>query len=512
MGFLSKLGNVLEDGASFAVPAAASAGLTLLSGGTLNPATQGGLLALLGSAGAGAKGFAGNEQQERLRKMQKEQNRNNAMANLINTLSPRANYQPNQAKTPKAGMLETVATGAGQGIDAFQMAMQAQQMAERAAMERKRLGLEIDAAERAADMAVGVDKASSRAAMDQQRSDRLTGLVEGTKPGTPMKQAGQAMLNATPSQSFGGWGGADSLRREMSTPTTGAQQTGFNQFMQGRDDDRFDKVLDVEELDLKRQTQRSTDEERRKSWEAARLGQLGSSGPDPKRLSTLMQDAVANVEEMGVDGALDLFKQQARNERFSLTEGDYENFYKTLSKAEPDFELPVGLIPEVARRAALEDGIQSIRQVVAGLSDDEFGTWASMWNEFAADFRQGRLAEPELLNLMNQVGLTTEMALRMFSGAAITAEEFDRFSNNFIGGLRGGKSALLSRLNTLETEFRTQRTKLIGTAQNPTAPAGIGAISDEEVVNLAIAGDPAAEAELENRPSAARLLESMLTQ
>jgi len=170
MGFLSKLGNVAQDFTSAALPFAMTVGANALIPGGGGIASALGGTKLLAALGAGAKGFAGNEQQERLRKMQKEQNRNNAMANLINTLSPRANYQPNQAKTPKAGMLETVATGAGQGIDAFQMAQAAQR--------------QMDQYNR--DKTIGDAKISAIRGADDAEFDRLSAV---TTEGTPRTDA-----------------------------------------------------------------------------------------------------------------------------------------------------------------------------------------------------------------------------------------------------------------------------------------------------------------------------------
>jgi len=118
--FLSKLGNVVKDFGSFAVPAAVAGGLTFASGGLLGPA-------LIAGGGAGFRGFGANEEEERRRKQFKRQSAENkraaAMAGFINTLSP-VGAQPNaqQIDVPKAGFLETAAKGAEKGIQAYQTA------------------------------------------------------------------------------------------------------------------------------------------------------------------------------------------------------------------------------------------------------------------------------------------------------------------------------------------------------------------------------------------------------
>lgn len=184
MGFLSKIGNVLQDTASFAAPAGLALGATALTGG--NPFAGKALLAALG---AGAKGLQANEQEERARKMMKRQNQNNATANLINTLSPTARYQPNQAKAPRAGMLETLSGGVGMGVDAFQTAQMLQQAAERAAAEKGLIEAQMgyykgrtDAAGKAmgtgAKQAVGKPEDTYNAIRDARRYGQDVGNVQ----------------------------------------------------------------------------------------------------------------------------------------------------------------------------------------------------------------------------------------------------------------------------------------------------------------------------------------------
>ena len=136
MGYLNKIGNFLGDVGSFALPAGLTAGATLLSGGTLNPATAGGLMSLLGTLGAGSSGLQANEQEERARKyakmqqeafaqMQAENARKTGQAGLINALMPGANARPDlqteiNVAPPKAGALERIAGGVGTGVQAVQ--------------------------------------------------------------------------------------------------------------------------------------------------------------------------------------------------------------------------------------------------------------------------------------------------------------------------------------------------------------------------------------------------------
>ena len=104
MAWLGKLGNVLEDAASFAVPAGLFALGTVASGG--NPLAG---KALMAAGAAGAGGFSRNEEEERMRKAQRLAEQNQARANLINTINPRASARARPVEMPKAGFMETVA-------------------------------------------------------------------------------------------------------------------------------------------------------------------------------------------------------------------------------------------------------------------------------------------------------------------------------------------------------------------------------------------------------------------
>ena len=128
MAFLGKLGNVLEDAASFAVPAGLFALGTVAGGG--NPLLG---KALMGAAASGAGGFARNEEEERIRKAQEEARRSSAVANLMNAISPGTGARGAAPVMPKAGFMETVARAGAQGYDFYKKA----DMAARAAKELK---------------------------------------------------------------------------------------------------------------------------------------------------------------------------------------------------------------------------------------------------------------------------------------------------------------------------------------------------------------------------------------
>ena len=134
---MPKWKNILQDLGSFVIPAATTLGATALTGGAaLGP------MALLAAGGAGARGFARNEEQERLRKMMRRQAEEDrqaqAMANLINALQPGsgARARPSEIAMPKRGLGETIAGGAAQGIQAYQLAQIAKDALEKRARDK----------------------------------------------------------------------------------------------------------------------------------------------------------------------------------------------------------------------------------------------------------------------------------------------------------------------------------------------------------------------------------------
>ena len=129
MAFLGKLGNVLGNLAGPAIGVGTSA---LLGGG--NPFAGEALKQTLLTMGVGGLGgIAKGEEEERMRKAQKQAEENQARANLINAINPRAGAQARPVEMPKAGRMEKFARAGVQGYDFFKKA----EMAAQAAKEMK---------------------------------------------------------------------------------------------------------------------------------------------------------------------------------------------------------------------------------------------------------------------------------------------------------------------------------------------------------------------------------------
>ena len=279
---MPKLKNFLQDLGSAVVPAAITAGLTYASGGTINPATTPGLLALLGVGKAGATGFAANEEEERRRKQMRRQAEENrraqGTANLINALQPGtgARARPAEIAAPKAGLGETVARGSATGIQAFTMAKQAQEAWKE--RERQRVLTE-------QQIATGKDEAEIRSGAQQayeelsRRDEEEGGLVDKiTAQGKVLRGTATPDDIATAHEPAGGlqsWGsergipGAgpgfgtpdpqvqalqDMMGGQPALPPTGAAAVGYHQVMEEDRQRRFEESLKVEEQDIRQRT------------------------------------------------------------------------------------------------------------------------------------------------------------------------------------------------------------------------------------------------------------------
>ena len=145
MGFWSKLG-------SFAAPAGLFAAGTIASGG--NPLAG---MGLVGTLGAGAGGLARNEEEERIRKMMEQQSKNQGVANLVNLLSPRANYQARPAPIPKRSFLGSIARAADQGVHTFQTGQRLAQLAETRDLQNQVARARLQQIQQAGARQVGAD-------------------------------------------------------------------------------------------------------------------------------------------------------------------------------------------------------------------------------------------------------------------------------------------------------------------------------------------------------------------
>jgi hypothetical protein len=184
--------------------------------------------------------------------------------------------------------------------------------------------------------------------------------------------------------------------------------------------------------------------------------------------------------------AFTFFRQSVQDSPLhgNLVERDYKNFLGELAKYSPDMQLSNEQVIYISRRAAIEDGIMAIREEILQADPKIFELGEAYLNAALFKIAGGKWADEDARDLINKLNIQSEMGVRLLSGAAITESEFERFNEDFIGGLLGGRDALLGRLDNIETAFRQQRESLIEIAQDPDAPAGLYKLSKDKLFEL----------------------------
>ena len=208
-----------------------------------------------------------------------------------------------------------------------------------------------------------------------------------------------------------------------------------------------------------------------------------------ERVTELLQTAIDNIAGGSSPSAnMTAFLSAVQREELELSPRQIDQHVTALQEATPGLDLSPEQETRLSKLASLEDGIQRIRKAVIqggpGLSKS-FGIIGNGWQRMIQAISKGDKVDADIRQAWSQIGLTAEMGVRLFSGAAVTEDEFNRWSNVFLGELAGGPNVLLQNLNNLETEFRTQRTNLIDFALKPEAVnPGIGRLSDDAFLNM----------------------------
>lgn len=268
---------------SAVVPAAVSAGLTYASGGTLNPATMPGLLALLGTVKAGAGGLAAREEEERQRKLSKRYRKDQGIANFASALSQGRINPEVTPRDPGQSGVGQFAQMVGRGTSAAQTALQAQEAWKNQELERKRLRLQIAEAEEAALIGKGRERAAEEilqrdqgeaglreriAEQGQQLTDRpplqlqteadaMRVLEESPESFSPrlstLQSIGGAQATSAGKQleDMGSGPGFGSPPLQAAPAPTGPAAVGYYQAMAADEERRFKASLEVEAQDIR---------------------------------------------------------------------------------------------------------------------------------------------------------------------------------------------------------------------------------------------------------------------
>jgi hypothetical protein len=473
MGYLGKLGNILGDAASFAVPAGVSFGLSALSAGTLNPGT----MALLGSLGAGAQGLQGNEQQERLRKMQLAQLKANegaqaqtetsmGRANLINALKPGAGArgsitQAQQVATPKAGLMENIAGGIGTGATMASQVMQAQQMAKDAAARRALV-----------EAQTGVLNAKTGALGNMGTMTQGSQLAgQSPDPGSDQSKSFLSSIakiagQGGTSEEIGGRLG------NVPVPMRGEANRGGNFFeaIPAASERLGDVLPAVGGIDNAPEVQAAISEGLRTGEtdrlnlqklrdEVGGVGGVGGMSLEKRRaiLKSAQAEAIALAPNAPPNVAWQSFLNNTRG--LDLTQDESAAFLTAIEGAGDQYKLGEVAKTAMAKMLTLSS---SADELVSRLEDpairENFSLYMGKLKDYAnkGGMLRDQILDPETSAFLTQLGLTQNLMARIETGAAINDTEYKLFWEELTGGLVSDPDNLRSRLTAIRDGYATR--------------------------------------------------------
>lgn len=470
MGFINKLGNFVEDAASFAVPAGLFALGTFAGGG--NPLAG---KALMGAGAAGLGGFSRNEEEERIRKAQEEARRSAAVANLMNAISPGTGARGAAPVMPKAGFMEKVARGGAQGYDFYKKA----EMASQAAKEIKN---RLAAQESALLAEKGKQAAYAGATIPVLTSEnRGGGPTPETEKDMPMGQFSEifgqkALERVTPVLAAQREHALDIKRQEaeiakLAVPGGGGGKWGKMQPLEIAEAIGVGLAFDITMTDEKQIQATAMVHLANADLEDLSMSLLPvvtSHWHETKKLfkvqqSTYLEDAVKDaIEEARIQddiSGVSLFNQRIKASPYPFSIADLKQEVAIISRAakkknfsEEQSRLMGGLI-------GLDHNLERVQITISGMREEQFNFVRNKAYELLSDIGPKQLVPEEFVGLMAQLGYTAEMSARIFSGAALSEYDERIYRNIFIGNAAYGRDNMLSAVR----EFRKgNRDRMMG--------------------------------------------------
>jgi hypothetical protein len=508
---IRSIGNYLTD-----IPTLASLGAAVSTGGVSALANP----ALLGRLGLSVGvDFLGQRRQDEFNKRQRDAQ---ALANLQSAISPRGQQFQPIVDVPKAGLLEKLGRAGQTGLAVFDAAKQAKALRAAQVRQGKLTAAQLEELEMERERQIGIDAADAVQArrppdsiidptdmytmMNPNRATSITLRAPSFK-----EIATPPGLSDTAGAAFQG-----QLNRRQETLTERQlkkqQESSAQAATKRRDELNEQNTLNlieirnrqIETVESKQRKEATTKLFEQLSTRAQEIGtQIGSTGEtiDPEvirnQVSLLSADAeiVTALEQIATNQAMEasdkmmLAQNKIITRAFENTKGsnagiEFEKLVfdfkqrgwvidearaKEISdliiSAESVLNLPATEAARHAKLLSLETQLEKIETLVGSADFDfetEFGTGmlAAIQRSWAA-----RTVEPIVLELATQMGFTSEFAVRVFSGAAVRDEEFDRFRKDFIGALSSGKEAVLAKTSTFRQNITGQRNDLLNTAR-----------------------------------------------
>lgn len=211
----------------------------------------------------------------------------------------------------------------------------------------------------------------------------------------------------------------------------------------------------------------------------------------------ILESALAQVQRAGsAEAGIAALQGNLAIGDEALTESESNTFVTAIMSAAPKEDPSLGLDSGERRKLA---GLISVdsqlarvqRKIGSGKFEDLLGTFDGGLTSFQDALLQETLS-PQARAILVEIGFVAETAVRLFSGAAVTDSEDNRFRKQFVGSLSGGRENMLASMNALQGGIRDQRDQLLLVSKaNQTGDVGAFISQDEidDLLKLANSGD-----------------------
>ena len=211
----------------------------------------------------------------------------------------------------------------------------------------------------------------------------------------------------------------------------------------------------------------------------------------------ILESALAQVQRAGsAEAGIAALQGNLAIGDEALTESESNTFVTAIMSAAPKDDPSLGLDSGERRKLA---GLISVdsqlarvqRKIGSGKFEDLLGTFDGGLTGFQDALFQETLS-PQARAILVEIGFVAETAVRLFSGAAVTDSEDNRFRKQFVGSLSGGRENMLASMNALQGGIRDQRDQLL-LVSKANQEGDVGAFISQDEINdlleLAKSGD-----------------------
>ena len=506
-------------------------GLTALSGGALNPLTLGGLGNLARIGLPALSQFLGGRRQD---KAQEDFAKQQKVSNLINALGAaggRSFGHTPSAEIPKAGMLERLSGAVGTALsaaDALRDANDARRLLKGQIKKQEDLAADRIKLKDDVSFLPGPIGKNTLEAADEAALGKAIGQVHGKKS----LDAPIGMIEE--SISWGPGLGGKERTRPFETTLGGAAASlgGISPHFQGAlieqtalDPNVISRLQKTaEDIGFNLASDLTISEDAADELARVKLGRLSDDpdvveslietvrgsrartiqGQSENRNKIYIAAIQAGIEEARLSGPEAGYGVFMANlgPGFKLSEGEAGEFLKmTLEAVAAPVDLSAEQTKFLSSIMALDTSLARIQDKIRENPKvlEKIGPVEGWVTRLKAAFNSGSTLDSETIEFLTNLGFTSEMAVRIFSGAAIRTEEEERFRRDFIGLMSQPPENLLARTKAFRDGLRDRRDeawRFVGVGETGRLFEGY---TNAQLAKMASAGDRAAETELARR-------------